>query len=214
MQEVLEYCMLLSTTMSFRNQVPSDKSTPFGSPESDSDSDASGSLETYRQGRYVRRGSLDSRSRSSTPGHRPTGAGAGAAPTFIAFQGTSDLLVHLSKRIVKILDDQDYRNPFLGCLSPHLQIFSDGHCKFGKEEVLKGHAEMVKAFPNLHTEVQNATATVDEDVGRASVLVTSRVSGCAFDTVRQSVCLFAWTRSIDKWSCSKITVQQAIEEFD
>lgn len=131
-------------------------------------------------------------------------------PQFISFAKTSDLLIHLSIRIIELMNERDYDSPFLNCLSP--DIVSQGN--YGRQAVIQGFRCLFEQLPDYHNEIQNSTCTVNGEMGRAKVVMTTRVSGFVCGTMRQSVSLFTWIRTGDRWSCTRYGIIRGIEEFE
>ncbi|KAF2160100.1 hypothetical protein M409DRAFT_60211 [Zasmidium cellare ATCC 36951] len=114
-------------------------------------------------------------------------------PQFISFDSTAELMIHLSTRIIDLMNDRNYTSPFLSCLAPDIE--SPGSC--GRSNVIQGFKKIAEALPNHRNKVQNVTCTVDEDTGTAKVVMTMRVSGFVYETIRQSSSLFTWVRETD-----------------
>ena len=109
------------------------------------------------------------------------------------------------------MNERDYQNPFLNCLSTEI-VCNTSNC--GREKVIAAHRKMVEHLPHYHNEIQHATCTVDDNNGRATVVMTMRVTGFKYDTLSQSIANLVWTRTQDRWTCAAYSVIRGIEEFD
>ncbi|KAK4635222.1 hypothetical protein CLAFUW4_00603 [Fulvia fulva] len=160
-------------------------------------------------------GDKDQNPRAKSPYHTPRAPSKETQritiPKFVSFANTSELLCHLSTKIIEIMNERDYQNPFLNCLSADILC---GTSNSGRTKVIAAHRKMVDHMPDYRNEIQHATCTVNDDSGCATVVMTMKVTGFKFDTLRQSIANFSWTRDGDRWACAAYGVLRGIEEFD
>lgn len=113
---------------------------------------------------------------------------------------TGDFLVHLNKRLIHLMNERDYENPFFDILS-HVYVELHGLIGTGKEDFIYGYKTIADESPNLHAEVTNASATVEEDLNRGTVILYVDISGYRNESMKAATILSTWNRVDMRWSC-------------
>lgn len=84
----------------------------------------------------------------------------------------------------------------------------------GKLPLLVHLAQHKQSFPNYHLGIQNCSAIVDEDTGRATVIMNLMVAGTQDDTRYQDTTVLVWMKINENWTCTGLDFIRRIQEFD
>lgn len=132
---------------------------------------------------------------------------------------SEDFLIHLSKRIVTLMNEvclnklqyrctnsltpsqRDRTHPFWDILSPEIRHELHDTIATGPVDFLYGYQAVAEKNPNFRADVFNASATVDDKHGRGAVILNVHLSGYTCQAQKDGVILSNWRRSQEKWRC-------------
>jgi hypothetical protein len=131
---------------------------------------------------------------------------------------TEAYLCHLSKTIIKLLNNREYDSPFF---FSHVRqnVYTDLHGKqtVGLAPFVENHRIDSQGSPTFYVDAElNVTALADDEAGSATVILSQHLSGYGGSLrgmERAGTILFSWQRSKGRWWCSNATMIYGTPEF-
>ena len=133
-------------------------------------------------------------------------------------------LIDLTTTFIDLMNARAYGSHFFTQHVSH-DVFVDlqGHKTVGLDGFLGNYKKDADAAPNFHVDIINSSAEVDEDKGRATVILSQELSGYGVEEKKMAgTILMSWERKrVDgegsraggQWICKSVCMMFGTPEF-
>ena len=106
----------------------------------------------------------------------------------------------LTRSLIQALNNCDYDNPIFKHMSAKCHTEHEYIVTRSKAEIMETHRKLTTLFPDMHVNVLNTTAEVDEVNGKAKVWISLEMIGYPTNGRREGISLVYWRVSHGEWS--------------